>query len=245
MQKNNPAQNFKSGVYALTEHRIKLVMKYVIYCYLEMVKDGKKYDFSKKGRVQKEDFLRDGLVDDYLTKRINKDYYKKHISDNEFVEIYFQEEEKQGYTLFSKFAEDFIDISVKETKLSNILTDETEDEIKFAIECKRIKETRDYEEYVKDIQKFADRSFTTFRLPYEGQIAFIESSNITHTMVSDKINKKIKDSSTITTTQYLKSIKIHDSFDASFSSKHKRNYHKKEQFTIFHLLLNYSGIIVL
>src|ERR1017187_2961189 len=118
----NSPQNFKPNVFTLTESRVKLVMKYITYCYLEMAKDGRIYDYSKKGTVQKEDFLRNGLVDDYLSKKQYKDYYKKNISDNPLVEIYFQKEENQVYSLFDKPADDYIDISIKETKLSEILS---------------------------------------------------------------------------------------------------------------------------
>jgi len=220
-----------------------MVMKYVVHCYLEMKKDKKVYDFSERGKLQKEDFLRNGLVDDYLAQRKNKEYYKNNISDNPNVEIYFQKEENQPYSIDNVLADDFIDISIKENRLSDILSGETSDEIKFAIECKRIKKASDYDEYIKDIQKFSDRPFTTYRLPFEGQIAFIEEAKLAHKIVSAGINKKLQSHTTITTTNYLSSTGIHEQFDSSYLSKHKRGYKPKKVFSIFHLLFDYSSII--
>jgi hypothetical protein len=237
------ADKFKPNVNKLTELRIGLVMKYVIHCYLKMLADKRKYDFSQKGSVSQENFLRNGLVWDYLSKRPNKDYYKNHISDSPAVEIYFSPEENQVYQNNATLANDFIDISVKETRLSDMLSGETDDEIKFAIECKRIKAIGDCGEYVGDIQKFVQRPFTTYHLPFEGQIAFIESNKLNHAIVSDGINTNLKGCSTISTTKYLTELKLHDRFVGSYLSRHKRNYRKKQEFLIFHLLLDYSEII--
>lgn len=239
----NSPLHFKPKINRLTEYRIKLVMRYVAYCYLEMAKDSKTYDFSKLGKLQKEDYLRNGLVDDYLSRQRYKNYYKSNISDNPLVEIYFQKEENQVYSE-GVLADDYIDISVKETKLSEILSGESEDEIKFAIECKRINTAKDYVEYVKDIQKFADRPFTTYRLPFEGQIAFIENNKLNHQLVSNGVNSKLKPKTTISTTKYLDPFEIHEHFAGSYSSGHKRNYYKQDDFSIFHLLLDYSKIVI-
>jgi len=238
------SRKFKPHVFNLTEHRIKMVMKYVVHCYLEMKKDKKIYSFSERGKLQKEDFLRNGLVDDYLAKRENKEYYKNNISDNPNVEIFFQKEENHTYSTNNVLADDFIDISVKENKLSDILSGETSDEIKFAIECKRIKEASDYDEYVKDIKKFSERAFTTYRLPFEGQIAFIEEAKLKHEIVSANINKKLKLNPSITTTHYLSNTGIHEHFDSSYLSKHKRTYKPQTAFSIYHILFDYSSIVV-
>lgn len=220
-----------------------MVMKYVVHCYLEMKNDKKVYKFSERGKLQKEDFLRNGLVDDYLAKRENKEYYRINISDNPNVEIFFQKEENQTYSTNNTLADDFIDISIKENKLSDILSGETSDEIKFAIECKRIKKASDYDEYVKDIKKFSDRAFTTYRLPFEGQIAFIEVAKLGHKIVSDNINKKLELNTAIITTNYLSNTGIHDQFDSSYLSKHMRTHNPQKAFSIYHMLFDYSSII--
>lgn len=238
------AHKFKPNVNGLTEFRLKLVMNYISYCYLAMRKDKKKYDFSKKGRLQKEDFLRNGLVDDYLSQRKYKEHYKNNISDNPTVEIFFQKEENQPYQSAGELADDFIDISIKETKLSEVLSGKTGDEIRFAVECKRIKSTSDYDEYIKDIEKFSNRSFTTYRMAWEGQVGFIENGSLTHQIVSDGINKKLSSHAIIKTISPLTGIVFNKKFDGSYSSKHHRNHGRKDSFSIFHLMFDYSGIVL-
>ncbi len=240
----NSPQYFKPDKFSLTEFRIGLVLKYIIHCFLLMQAEGKKYDFNGRGKVKKEDFLRDGLVDDYLSKTLNKKYYKEFISDNPNVEIYFQKEEKQNYLEQSKISEDFIDITIKETELSKVLSEVVSDEIKFTIECKRIKENRDYVEYVKDIRKFANRPYKTYRLPYEGQIAFIENSVLNHSIVSEKINERLISEKRIITVHLLRNSTFHSEFDGGYYSIHKRNYGNKNSFSIYHLLFNYSEIVI-
>lgn len=240
----NSAHNFKPTVNRLTEFRVNLVVKYIVHCYLLMIEEGKKYNFSQRGKLQKEDYLRNGLVDDYLSKKPYKDYYKQFISDNSNVEIYFNKEENQIYQIDGINSDDYIDISVKETKLSEVLSETTEDEIKLAFECKRIKVPQDRTEYIKDIHKFANRPFTTYRLPFEGQIAFIENPLYTHQTVSFEINKKLQVDTEVKTVKLLKNKAIHSDFDGTYHSIHKRNYHNKEDFSIYHLMLDYSKIII-
>lgn len=238
------AKNFKPNSSALTEFRLRLVMNYISYCYLAMRADNKTYDFNKKGKIPKEDFLRNGLVDDYLSQNKYKEHYKRNISDSPGTEIYFQKEENHTYNLDGTLAEDYIDISIKENKLSDALSGITGDEIKFAVECKRIKSSADYDEYIKDIEKFTVRPFTSYRLAYEGQVAFIENSSFTHQTVSNEINKKLISHATIKTIQNLTSNIFNKDFDGSYLSKHHRNHGKKLAFSIFHLMFDYSGIVL-
>jgi len=37
---------------------------------------------------------------------------------------------------------------------------------------------------------------------------------------------------------------VHPDFEASYLSKHKRNYGKNDEFSIYHLLFDYSKIVV-
>ncbi len=239
----NSARNFKPNVNRLTEFRVNLVVKYIVHCYLSMIEEGKKYDFSQRGKLHKEDYLRNGLVDDYLSKKSYKDYYKQYISDNPNVEIYFNKEENQIYQINGINSDDYIDISVKETKLSEVLSETTEDEIKLAFECKRIKVPQDHTEYIKDIHKFANRPFTTYRLPFEGQIAFIENPNYTHQTVSVDINNKLMNDTEVTTVKLLEDRIVHSDFAGTYYSIHKRNYGNNGNFSIYHLMLDYSKII--
>jgi|SRR5690606_15203985 len=242
----NSADNFKPNVNKLTEYRVRSVMKYIIYCYQQTLLDKKKYDYSKRGRIAQEDYLRNGLVNDYLSKSNNKTYYKNCISDNPFVEITFHPEETKTYIDSETKEErnDKIDISIYESGIQELWSKKTDDEIKFAVECKRINGYDDCKEYIKDIKKFTERPQTTFRLPIEGQIAFIENSSLTHNLVVVDINKKLKGNSTISTLDYLKHHEISDSFLSSYESRHRKNFDNKDVFKIYHLLFDYSSIVL-
>lgn len=240
------ADNFKPSTTKLTEYRIELVIKYIIYCYQQTLVDGKRYDYSRRGKVAQEDYLRNGLINDYLSKSNNKTYFKDNISDNPFVEITFHPEETKTYIDSSSKEErnDKIDISIWESEIQKIWTSKTDNEIKFAIECKRINSFEDCKEYVKDIKKFTERHHTTFRLPFEGQIAFIENSDLSHNLILADINKKLENNSSILTLDYLKRHQISISFDESYKSRHRKNFDTKELFSIYHLLFDYSKIIL-
>src|SRR5690554_4218170 len=241
----NSADNFKPNVNKLTEYRIQSVMKYIVYCYQKTLSDKKKYDYSKRGSIAQEDYLRNGLVNDYLSKTYNKKYFKEHISDNPLVEITFHPEETKTYIDITtkKERNDKIDISIYESLIQEIWSEKTDDEIKFAVECKRINSLDDCKEYIKDIKKFTERPQTTFRLPLEGQIAFIENSLLVHNLVADDINKKLKANTSILTLDCLKQHTISDSFICSYKSRHRKKF-SNDNFKIYHLLLDYSSIVV-
>lgn len=240
------ANNFKPNSNKLTEYKIRLVMKYIIYCYQLTLADNKQYDYSKRGKIAQEDYLRNGLINDYLSKSYNKKYFKENISDNPFVEITFHPEETKTYIDGETNQErnDKIDISIWESDIQNLWSSKTDDEIKFAVECKRINDFDDCKEYVKDINKFTERLQTTFRLPIEGQIAFIENVRLNHNLVSDDINKKLNKHTSITSLDCLKHLIISDSFEGSYKSSHLKKFNNKESFKIYHLLLDYSNIVL-
>jgi len=242
----NSANNFKPNSNKLTEYKIRLVMKYIIFCYHQTISDKKQYDYSKRGKIAQEDYLRNGLINDYLSKSYNKKYFKENISDNPFVEITFHPEENKTYIDGETNQErnDKIDISIWESDIQNLWSSKTDDEIKFAVECKRINDFNDCKEYVKDINKFTERLQTTFRLPIEGQIAFIENAELNHNLVSDDINKKLNKHTSITSLDCLKHLLISDSFEGSYKSSHLKKFNNKESFKIYHLLLDYSNIVL-
>ncbi|HBS87089.1 MAG: hypothetical protein A2W91_02635 [Bacteroidetes bacterium GWF2_38_335] len=101
----------------------------------------------------------------------------------------------------------------------------------------------DTKNYFLDIEKFCTRDYIKLRLPFEGQISFIENPELTHSMISDEINKHLHSSTTITTSGYLKNVKLHNDFKSSYSSSHKRNFLKNERFSIYHLMFDYSGVV--
>ena len=120
----------------------------------------------------------------------------------------------------------------------------TDENIYFAIECKRIKILPDCEDYILDTEKFANRNYTNTRLPFEGQIAFIENNKLTHQSVSNEINRRLPKRTTLNTTQLLKIISKHSIFSGCYYSIHKKNYGVNELFDVFHLLFDYSPFVV-
>jgi len=239
------ANHFKSKINKLTELRIRQIIQYVIYCYLKILSDKKAYNYSKRGKIPKEEFLRNGLVHDYLQKKYHKEYFKQYISDNPAVEITFHPEETMIYvdSEANQPTTDKIDIAVSENILQSIWSEKTDNEIRFAIECKRIKKLSDTNDYISDIEKFCKRDYIHTRLPFEGQIAFIEHQNISHSALYNKINDALKNHKSIITDGLLAPIVLNNKFDGTYLSKHQRST-IKQLFFIYHLLFDYSNIVV-
>jgi hypothetical protein len=239
------ADNFKTGIYKLTEFRIRLIIRYVVYCYLQILSDNRKYGYSDRGKIPKEEYLRNGLVNDYLQKSYNKAYFKYNISDNPSVDITFHPEETMTYIDLetNQKSTDKIDITIWENNLQSIWSDKTDNEIKFAIECKRIERLSDTAKYIADIKNFSNRNYTHTRLPFEGQIAFLEKPAISHISAKDEINRLLcmDEQNLLLKLTYTK---IAEGVDYTYLSKHKRNYQPYEPFSIFHLLLDYSDIVI-
>ena len=102
----------------------------------------------------------------------------------------------------------------------------------------------DVKDYVLDIEnKFINRNHINLRLPFEGQIAFIENKKITHIDISMEINNILKGKS-FTTEKYLCYEKLHSKLDGTYLSIHKRNFENKNSFMIYHLILNYSNVVL-
>lgn len=235
------ASGFKKDDSALTEKRVELIIYYVIDCYLLLSNDKPSYSKSKAG-VQFEDYLRDKFVDDYL--RANIKYYQNDIAQSPNIEISFTKESKEQYAGKEKSLDDYIDIYIIETALTKLLRGVKGEHFYFAIECKRVSETRDYNEYVKDVGKFASRPYESYRLPFEGQIAFIEDVSLTHNLVAREINERLKKNKTIITETYLINKVLRRSFEGSYISSHKRNHGAKAEFKIYHLMFDYSRMVV-
>lgn len=233
----------RSNKYSVTSHRVRTILWYFIECYNIFQNNGVKY--SKKWvndntTFNFEDYLKFEFTDGYLTQ--NKHILKHKLSDLESINFHAEVQKRYIDTIDGKQKPDKIDIYINRIGLANTWSD-VEENIYFAIECKRIKELSDSKLYIQDIEKFTNRSYSNLRLPFEGQLAFIESSKLNHNSVCDDINKKLLSNSTIKTEKYLTSTMIHNSFDGSYISNHKKNYNNNI-FTIFHLMFDYSSIIV-
>ncbi len=241
------ATNFRTKEERLTQKRVEMVLRYVIYCYQKMISEGRTYkksDFwnQAKTRLNLEEGLSEKLVNDYLGIWDNKEYYKRNISDKLDVEIYFNLEPKQSYSHNETLKDDFIDIKVQETGISNIWGEVgVQQQIHLALECKVIE--KGFGEYVSDIQKMCDRPYNTPRLDFEGQIAFITNSKYSHTSVRNGVNRNLSENNDISTSKLLDSIELLPNFNSSYLSKHFRS-HNKRCFDIYHLMFNYNKILL-
>lgn len=231
--------------YNITQNRIKQILSYVLECHKIFLNDGITYSKSKisnSGTVMFEDHLKFEFVEKYLVK--NKVLLQSKISQLE--EINFASETQQRYVDFRDFKikPDKIDIYINKLGLKNILK-EADENIYFAIECKRIEILSDSKDYVLDIEnKFVSRNPINLRLPFEGQIAFIENKRLNHKIISNEVNSILGKSSTIVTDSILLPEKLHSSIDGTYISKHKKNFGNKDSFLIYHLMFDYSKVVL-
>lgn len=226
----------------ITRKRIKDIVWYSVECYKLLLRDAPTYSkkYVKENTTYSfEDYLKMEFVDNYLVK--NKGLLTGKVSGLE--EINFEYESVKRYTDISGVEKsDKIDIYINKIGLKNYLS--VEDEYAyFVFECKRINQLPDSAAYISDIQKFADRKHKVLRLPFEGMIAFIESTNLSEAQLADEINKRLKASSNVKTSQYLTAVTIYKDFAGRYDSSHKKNYDVQEGFSIFHLLFDYSKSI--
>ncbi len=235
-------QNRKDPI-SITNHRIKNILWYILECHKIFIKDNRNYSQNwvrNNTTIHFEDYLKFEFIDNYL---IPNKYLLKDIC-SELEEINFAAETQQRYIdADGKQKPDKIDICINKLGLQNEWNDADEN-IYFALECKRIKHLADTNGYIVDIGKFCQRNHTNLRLPFEGQIAFIENPQLSHTNITNEINKRLNKSATITTDSYLSNIKLHKTLDCSYLSTHKKNFLHKEQFSIYHLMFDYSEVVV-
>jgi hypothetical protein len=238
---NNFIRNRKT-VNAITSIRINQIVWYVIECYKKLLKDSPIYSkaYVEKGTAfHFEDYLKMDLVDSYLIP--NKEICVNKFSELEGINFHY-EVQKRFTDSVGKERVDKIDIYINKFGLQNSWKEQDEN-VYYVFECKRIELLSDCADYLGDTQNFVDRNYTNLRLPFEGQIAFIESNKINHTSVSVEINKRLKTKTSIKTKQELVIERIHSSFNGSYKSIHTRNYGKNEDFKIIHLLFEYSNLI--
>ena len=136
---------------------------------------------------------------------------------------------------------DKIDVFINKLGVNRIWN-ENDENIYFAIECKRIKQLSDTSRYIEDIEKFSNRNYLSLRLPFEGQLAFVEAKDITHNDISTNINKKLETIAYIITETPLFEYPLHEKVSGIYKSAHKKNA-TKEIFSIYHLILDYSKIV--
>ena len=159
-------------------------------------------------------------------------------------EISFTSETQKEYIDQTDYKQktDKIDIFINKLGLAQTWG-ENEDKIYFAIECKRISNLSDTSRYIGDLLKFTNRSYIEIRLPFEGQLGFIESHSLSDRQIVEEINAKLRHASHITTERPLRPCPIHPDIPGTYKSIHRRNTNIKETFSIYHIFLDYSDIV--
>lgn len=217
---------------SLTQLRIKKILICVINSYEKIISDGVVYDYSDKGRIKEEDYLRNRLVDDYLEYELSS----IEIGTNNFTVNKEVSEEYRSF-LDGQLHDDPIDIHIVDYALKNFWEQKTKPY--FAIECKRL--VNSVSGYVNDTKKATERGYSRLRLPFEGQLGFIENNSWKHNTVVGLINKNLNSNSSIETTRNLAAFVLKDNFSASYISEHMKK--NKTLFSVYHLFFDYSKII--
>ena len=240
MSENIFVKNRKNVV---AEKRIKIILWYVIECYLLASTNNEKYSkawVKNNTSIKFENYLRNRLVDDYLI--ANKDLLKQKTLSLSEINFIYEPEKEYIDARDGKIKSDKIDIYINKLGLQKEWAKEDEN-LYFAIECKRIKVLSDTKEYITDIENFCLRRHKNTRLPFEGQIAFIENKEISHQKLQEKINEILLKHKKIVTSNFLKSIVLNEKFEGAYLSKHLRG-NNKQNFSVYHLLLDYSDIVL-
>jgi hypothetical protein len=218
---------------SLTQLRVKRILACVIDSYEKIISDGVVYDYSKIGSIKKEDYLRNRLVDDYLEHELSL----IESGTNNFT-VNKETSEEYINLLDRQLHDDPIDIHIVDSALKDSWGQKTKPY--FAIECKRL--TSSVSSYVDDTKKTTQRDYSRLRLPFEGQLGFIENNSWNHSTVMKLINKNLLLNSHIETTKQLETFILKAKFEGSYLSEHKKK--DKTLFSVLHLFLNYSKIVL-
>ncbi len=242
---NNAASFIRNRkeVVAITYDRVTNIIWYLAECYQTLSKDHPTYSIELVGKnttLHFEDFLKMEFLDKYLIP--NEHLISSKCSELEDINFHYENQKRYLDISDKKVKPDKIDIYINKLGLQSSWNQQ-EENIYYAIECKRIKTLSDCKAYIGDTKKFADRRYNDLRLPFEEQIAFIENSRLSHSAVSAEINNRLKATSSLITTQFLESEVLHKLFNGCYSSRHKRNFNRNEPFTVFHLLFDYSKFV--
>ncbi len=222
------------------------MLEYVAFCYNRLKQDNaeKQYVISQRYCRDHTDFS----FEDWLKTRLIKDYLQQlrpHFHHSGIRSIRFDSETEKVYEdETGKIKKDKIDVFISNLGLQSYWAGQVEEDIYFAFECKRLKNrSKNSQErgYLSDIQKFVSREYK-FRFPFTGMIGFVEKSSISIDDIINDINKRLRKSSTITTTQELMPFEVKD-FQHCRLSKHKKAFPKNIPIEVYHLFFDYSKII--
>lgn len=234
----------RKRIFSVTDGRIKSILWYIVECYQIFKKDNITYSKSQikeNSTIPFENYLKFELIDNYLVK--NKHLLKEKLFPLENINFSAEIQKRYIDNKDGKEKPAKIDVFINKLGL-NDEWQEKDENVYFSIECKRIEILSDTSKYIEDIEKFTNRDFTTLRLPFEGQIAFIENKSISHTEAVNSINSRLEKHATIKTDSPLTYSKIYNTFEGSYLSKHRKNSGGKEPFSIYHLMFDYSDIVI-
>ena len=218
---------------SLTQLRVNKILTCVINSYEKIISDGIVYNYSKIGSIKEEDYLRNRLVDDYLEYELST----IESGTNSFTVNKEVSEEYRGL-LDGELHDDPIDIHVVDYALKNSWGQKTKPY--FAIECKRL--IKSVSSYVNDTKKATERDYSKLRLPFEGQLGFIENNSWNYNKVVEIINKNLLSNSNIQTIKQLEPLELKNNFKGSYLSEHKKKDNKA--FSVYHLFFDYTKIVL-
>lgn len=220
---------------AITEKRIINILNAVIDSYHRIKQEKIVFDYSTRGKIKQEDFLRNRFVDDFLHEQLNK------IAEGTYKYIATKDAEEEYRTIIDNVLHnDPIDIHITIINLTDF--NNAQKAPYFAIECKRFT-SGSISAYLGDIKKFTERSYTQTRLSFEGQIGFIENADIASSKIVQNLNNNLSlKTSPINTLENINPYLIQEKFPSSYKSKHRKL--NKIDFEIFHLFLDYSDIVI-
>jgi hypothetical protein len=218
---------------SLTQLRVHKILTCIINSYEKIISDGIVYDYSEKGSIKEEDYLRNRLVDDYLE-------YELSSIENGTNNFTINKEVSEEYIGFldDKLHNDPIDIHIVDYALKDSWGQKTKPY--FAIECKRL--VNSVSSYVNDTKKATERDYSKLRLPFEGQLGFIENKNWNYNKAVEIVNKNLLSNSNIQTTKKLEPFELKNNFNGSYISQHNKK--DKKAFSVYHLFFDYSKIVL-
>jgi len=205
----------------------KAVLSLLMRCYNEIRTNEIPKSYEKGFEL--ENHLRNVLVKKYL--RIYKE---------KFGISYLGFEIESGEIDLNHITVGFIDIKVTNAGLINSM--ECDEDIYYAIECKRLnKYSQKITGYVEEgIYRFVDGKYSS-KMPLACMIGFIEKND--PNIIVNKINIKLKDDTSIVTIQELNKYHIQDDFENSYLSKHERK-NLEDIIDIYHLMFDYTSLIL-
>lgn len=243
---NKDARKFTRKRVRYSKKLFLQVLEYVVFCYNRLKQDNK-----EKQYVISQSFCRDHTnfsFEDWLKTRLIEDYLQQlriHFHYSGIREIRFNSETEKWYEdRTGRIKKDKIDIFISNLGLQGYWAGKVEEDIYFAFECKRLKNTSKNSEergYLSDIQKFVSRKYK-FRFPFTGMIGFVEKSSISIDDIINDINKRLQKSSNIITIQELTPFKVKN-FKYCRLSKHKKTFPRNIPIEVYHLFFDYSKII--